>query len=131
MVSSETNKLVGIDPVSGNFTRPVAIENVARMDSPGQDRWPTDIKLCPQNGDFYVSQYAVRHSACACSYALITLCKTWQPDKMRAVACMQGKSVLRFDGRTLQFKRIAAVMPKKATSPEGLCFSKSCMYVAR
>jgi hypothetical protein len=39
--------------------------------------------------------------------------------------------VRRFDGRTLAYIRTAVSLPRWAAEPEGLCFSKGCMFVAR
>ena len=130
MVSSEINRLVEIDPASGGLIHSVPIRKPARRASPSQRWWPTVIALCPYNGDFYVCQYAVRHTTCGCGYTLF-VCRPLQRDEIRPVARMQGRSVRRFDGRTLAYKRIAAVLPDGAASPEGLCFAKRCMYVAR
>lgn len=44
---------------------------------------------------------------------------------------MQGRSVRRFNGASLAYVRIAAELPVHLASPEGVCFSKNCMYVVR
>ena len=45
--------------------------------------------------------------------------------------CMQGNSILRFSPNDLSYVSTAARMKSTEESPEGIAFSKGCMYVAR
>lgn len=59
VVASESNKLVELDPVTGELvsTRPVRRALSRRVKT--KEWWPTSIALCPYSGDFYICQYAV------------------------------------------------------------------------
>ena len=43
---------------------------------------------------------------------------------------LQGQSVLQFKGLDLTFRCVAVKLPQCYTNPEGICFSKCCLYVA-
>ncbi len=48
-----------------------------------------------------------------------------------SVLCMQGNQVLRFSASSLSYLSTTARMTGSEDSPEGIAFSKGCLYVAR
>ena len=48
-----------------------------------------------------------------------------------SLPCMQGNQVLRFSPNNLSYLSTTARMSSSEECPEGIAFSKGCLYIAR
>ncbi|BDA44837.1 hypothetical protein COCOBI_06-3150 [Coccomyxa sp. Obi] len=90
------------------------------------------LDLCPKSGDVLhcakVSARALRKDEKLSSFWPTGVAMS-PYDGDYYVCQYKGQQVLQFRGSDLSFRGVAAKFPKGYMSPEGICFSKKCLYV--